>query len=198
MNEATDEEAVWDRVRRGDADAFGAVFDEHYSRVYGHALRMSESTHDAEDTTAIVFLEAWRRREAVRVVNGSVLAWLLVTATNVARNSRRSAQRKRVLLSKLVPSESSPDPAAEILEQLDRTAQDASLRAAFRRLSTADQKVLGLCVINDFSLTAAAEVLGVPVGTVKSRLSRAKARLAKAAADINPHISTPASLGEVK
>ena len=83
---------LWSRARTGDGEAFGRVFDAHRERVYRHALRLVDTVHEAEDVTAVAFLELWRRRDHVRLVDGSVLPWLLVTAGNVARNQRRAAR----------------------------------------------------------------------------------------------------------
>ncbi|WP_277526503.1 sigma factor [Arthrobacter sp. ES3-54] len=59
----------------------------------GFILRLSRDRHDAEDIMATAFLELWRRRDTVRVVEGPVLPWLLVTTANAARNSGRIQQR---------------------------------------------------------------------------------------------------------
>ena len=73
---STDEE-LWRRAIEGDSLAFGEIFDRHNLRVLRHSFRVLGVKEDAEDVTAIVFLEAWRRRRHVRIVNGSVIAWLL-------------------------------------------------------------------------------------------------------------------------
>src|ERR1700712_4630610 len=90
--------SLWDRARGGDPAAFGAVFDEHRDRVFGQALRLTRSAHDAEDVTALVFLEAWRRRASVHVIDGSIIAWLLVTTNYVAKNAARTAHRHRAAM----------------------------------------------------------------------------------------------------
>lgn len=84
-----DEAATWRKAVAGDGDAFGLLFDAHQHRVYRHALRMLRDRHDAEDVLAATFLELWRRRDAVRPVDGSVLPWLLVTAGNLSLNQAR-------------------------------------------------------------------------------------------------------------
>jgi RNA polymerase sigma-70 factor (ECF subfamily) len=68
-----DEATAWAAVLGNDGDAFVAIFDKHRDRVFRHALRMTANVHDAEDVTAGAFLELWRRRKAVRVIDGSVL-----------------------------------------------------------------------------------------------------------------------------
>lgn len=164
-SEATD----WDRALAGDGEAFGRIFDRHRDRVLRHGRRLAPTFADADDLVAITFLEAWRRRTAVRVVDGSVLPWLLVTATNVARNLRRSAARYSALLDRLPPGEHAGDPA------------DLAARGVVEQLSElplADRQVLVLCVLEGYSERDAAAALGVAPGTVKSRLSRARRRAA--------------------
>ncbi|MCS5723416.1 RNA polymerase sigma factor [Herbiconiux sp. CPCC 203407] len=180
-NETSDEHSIWERVRRGDADAFGAIFDLHHARVFRQARRLTETTEDAEDVTALVFLEAWRRRDAVRVVDGSVIAWLSVTANNLARNARRSRNRSRALLAKLNGTRGeglhSPDHSDRIGARLDREAALGTTHRALARMPSRDRDVIALCLIQGLSTAEAAAALGVAPGTVKSRLSRARHRL---------------------
>ena len=190
---------VWARAVAGDPAAFGTVFDRHQARVHGHALRLCRHRHDAEDVTAVVFLEAWRRRDAVRIVDGSVLPWLLVTTGHVAQTLARSTRRHRIALASLPPHPDVDDPADDVAARLDVVDRDRRLRLALEGLGTADRAVLGLCVLEEFPMAAAAEALGVPVGTVKSRLSRAKARLARAMSASEPSTERPVTLnGETR
>lgn len=171
MNALSDDEADWALAVRGEGEAFGRVFDRHRERVRRHSLRLVPAVGDAEDVIATTFLEAWRKRDDVRFVDGSMLPWLLVTATNVARNLSRSHRRHRILLERLP----APTPHPDHAESFD----DGPASAALRQLSALDQHVLILCVLHDLSESDAATALGVATGTVKSRLSRAKARLAR-------------------
>ncbi|GHF24266.1 RNA polymerase sigma factor [Pseudolysinimonas yzui] len=171
--------AEWARAVGGDGEAFGRIFDRHRDRVLRHGLRLAPTPSDADDLVAITFFEAWRNRERVRVVEGSVLPWLLVTATNVGRNLRRSAGRYAALLERLPPGEHAADPADHV------AAHDVAARLA--HLSLADRQVLTLCVLEGYSERDAAVALGVAPGTVKSRLSRARRRLASALASQGGH-----------
>jgi RNA polymerase sigma-70 factor (ECF subfamily) len=168
---------VLERVRDGDADAFGELFDLHHDRVFRQALRMTASVHDAEDVTAVVFLEAWRKRDAMREVNGSVVAWLLVMTNFVHRNYARASRRYREGLQQLPPPENAPDHADAVDDRIDRDSRRAAMRSALAQLPKRDQDILTLCVLEELSTADAAAALGVAPGTVKSRLSRAKARL---------------------
>ena len=166
----SDDERDWANALRGDGEAFGRIFDRHRYRMFRHSYRLVAVTADADDIVSIAFLEAWRRADAVRFVDGSMLPWLLVTATNSARNLARSSRRYRAMLDRL-PSNSHAD-------ERSTDAFDTEAHEALRKLSVADQRILTLCVLEDLSEKEAATVLGIPAGTVKSRLSRAKARLA--------------------
>ncbi|MEA9986159.1 RNA polymerase sigma factor [Subtercola sp. RTI3] len=181
--EIFDEPAAWELARDGDAEAFAQFFDAHHGRVFGQALRLIRNAHDAEEVTAVVFLEAWRRRAAVRIVNGSIIGWLLVTTNNVSHNLRRSRHRYRAAIDRLSHSVAEEGPFAELDERLDRVGRDATVRSIFSQLTRNDQNVMTLCVIEELSLADAAAALGVPLGTVKSRLSRAKQRLARLTAE---------------
>lgn len=182
---------MWAAARDGDAAAFAELFDLHRDRVFRQALRLVRTQSDAEDITAAVFLELWRRRDAVRVVENSVIAWLLVTTNNVARNVARSRTRHRALIERL-PRGLDPEQEAfdAVDARLDSARRDQKVRSALAQLSVDDQNVITLCVIEELGAAEAAAALGVPVGTVKSRLSRAKSRLAQRAQDARAHEST--------
>lgn len=174
--EGTDE-VLWRLVVNGDGEAFGMVFDRHRDKVLRHALKIVGSTHAAEDVAAMVFYEAWRRREYVRPVKGSIIAWLLVTANNTIRNELRQRRRYRNLLNRLPPPANSPDIAETLADEDQQVFEAARLKLAFAKLRPTDRDVLTLCVVEDMSLRDAATALNVPEGTVKSRLNRAKTRL---------------------
>jgi len=116
---------LWKRAQEGDPDAFGQIFDRHRGRVYRRALRVVPSSRDAEAVMALVFLEAWRKRSSVRVADGSVLAWLLLTTTSVASNAARAKRRHRIALAKIPPQERVACPSDEVLERLAAARIDA-------------------------------------------------------------------------
>jgi RNA polymerase sigma-70 factor (ECF subfamily) len=173
------DEAYWGRALAGEGDAFGVIFDRHRSRLYRHSRGLIPSLSDADDVVAITLFEAWRKRSSVRFVDGSILPWLPRTATYTARNHTRSAHRYRAALSRLPAQEHHPDHA--------QSSEDGDAITALRGLSLSDQQVITLCVLEGLDTAEAARVLDVRAGTVKSRLSRAKAKLR---ARLDPH-STP-------
>ena len=167
------------RIRAGDHDAFGELFDAYARSVYNHAFRLTGNWAQAEDIVSLTFLDAWRLRGAVDEEGGSLRPWLLGIATNVTRNTRRAARRHAAAVSRLPPAEAERDFADEVAARLDDAAELALVRTASATLRRAEREVLALCVWSGLDYRAAAEALGVPVGTVRSRLSRARAKLAK-------------------
>nr|WP_067285588.1 RNA polymerase sigma factor [Streptomyces jeddahensis] len=166
------------RIRDGDADAVGELFDAYARSVYNHAFRLTGDWSAAEDVVSLTFLEAWRLRGRVDADGGSLRPWLLGIATNVARNTRRAARRHTAAVARLPRPEPVRDIADGVAEQLDDAAYLRAVRAAVDRLRRPEREVLALCVWGELDYATAARVLGIPVGTVRSRLSRARAKLA--------------------
>jgi RNA polymerase sigma factor (sigma-70 family) len=155
------------------------VFDRHVDAVYSHCLRRCASWSEAEDLTSMAFLEAWRIRARVRFVEGSAKPWLLLVATNVARNEARARRRYEHAVSRLPRAESEPDIADEAIRDVDAEQAAQRLTTAMSKLRKSEQDVIALCDLGELSYAEAAGVLKIPVGTVRSRLSRARQRLQK-------------------
>ena len=165
------------RVRAGDHDEFDVLFTEHARAVYNHAFRLTGNWSAAEEVVSLTFLEAWRLRGTVRPEGGSLLPWLLGIALNVARNVSRAARRHQAALSRLPQAQNVPDFADELAGRIDDAEQIRRVHAAIAGLRRAERDVLALCVWSGLDYAEAAEALGVPVGTVRSRLSRARRKL---------------------
>jgi RNA polymerase sigma-70 factor (ECF subfamily) len=144
--------------------------------VFGHACRLVGDRHNAEDVTAATFLELWRCRHRVRLVNTSVAPWLLVTATNVARNQTRALRRHHRLLERL-PRLGDPPDAAEVVLSQSILGVDDRLTAALRSLKSADLQLFCLVVLEGYSLAEAGQVLHLSPSSAKSRLHRARIRM---------------------
>jgi len=175
-----DEATAWAAVLASDGDAFVAIFDQHRDRVYRHALRMTANVHDAEDVTAGAFLELWRRQKTVRVVDGSVLPWLLVTTTNLARNLARSLRRYRTLIAALSRAEVARSAEDVALEQMAEFEIAAKVRDALIGLSPSDAALITLTMFEHYSPAQAATALGINDGAARTRLHRARTRMAAA------------------
>jgi RNA polymerase sigma factor (sigma-70 family) len=169
------------RVRAGDQAAFGTLFEEHARTVYNHVFRLTGNWSTAEEIMSLTFLEAWRLRGTVRPDGDSLLPWLLGIAINVTRNASRAARRHRAAMSRLPPAGEVPDFADELAGRIDDAARLQAVRTALGSLRRGERDVIALCVWSGLSYAEAAEALGVPVGTVRSRLSRARRRLQRSA-----------------
>jgi len=163
-----EDSADWRALSEGDPRGLARLFDRHEARLFRHATRLLTDREDAKDAVAIAFFELWRRRSAVRLVDGSPLPWLLNTVSNTARNLERSGRRYRVLLGRVRDI----DPTAEA-----QAADESGVLTALRKLPQREQSVVVLTIMQGYGMRETATALGVPVGTVKSRLSRAKTRL---------------------
>jgi RNA polymerase sigma factor (sigma-70 family) len=176
-NIETEDAGLWSRSIRGDGDAFGVLFDRHRDRVFRHAYRVSGDRHHDEDTMATAFLELWRRRAKVRLVDDPVLPWLLVTTTNVARNSGRAALRYRRLLNSLPRAEDVSPDAGDLFLQKE---MDKDAARALRTLKALDLQLVSLVVFEEYAISAAASVLDMTPSAAKSRMRRARQRMKNA------------------
>lgn len=172
---------IWARARDGDGDAFADLYRRHSDAVLTHCFRRTAAWDTAEDVTSLVFLETWRLRERVVVADsGSLLPWLLGVANNVIHRHRRSYVRHRRALERLhglVERAGEPDHAELVSQRLADEARMRRVREALGGLSRTEQEAFSLCVWAELSYAEAAVAMNVPVGTVRSRLSRARARL---------------------
>jgi len=167
---------LWERATRHDGGAFGQLFERHSQAIYNHCFRRTASWSSAEELTSIVWAEAWRRRKDVRLHSESILPWLLAVANNCLRNYQRSQRRHRNLLAKL-PHVEIDDFAEDSVNRLDDERRMAEVLSVLSELRVEDQEVIALRDWAGLSYAEVAEVIGVPIGTVRSRLSRAHGRL---------------------
>jgi RNA polymerase sigma-70 factor (ECF subfamily) len=160
---------LWRCGRAGDSPAVGELFRRHAPAIFVFLVRRTGDRELAEDLTSLVFLEAWRKRSSVRLSGDSALPWLYGVALNCARNARRSRRRHSSALARLALERPAPDEPAE--------RELADVLALLGRLPESQRDVVLACAWSGLSYEDAAIALGIPVGTVRSRLSRARGRL---------------------
>lgn len=168
----TDEE-LWVQVRAGVSEAFGLLFERHAQAVFAYCLRRTGTWAVAEDLVSVVFMETWRKRTSV-AVEGSLLPWLYTVALNVTRNHQRARTRYKAALGKVPPHAAHDDHADDVARRVDAEARTMAVIAELEKLPAGDREVLEMSAWSDLSQAQIAQVLGIPVGTVKSRLARAQ------------------------
>lgn len=181
--EETDED-LWHACAVGDADAFGVLFNRHADAVFRYVLSRCGSWHDAEELVSITFLEAWRQRHKLKPQRDSLLPWLLGVATNADRNRARASGRYADFLTRLPHSdprhgEHEADHAEAVTSRVDAEREVRALLDTTAGLHDGERDVVILCLMNGINQDDAAKTLGVRAGTVKSRLHRARAKLAQ-------------------
>lgn len=183
----TDSEIV--RRSRQEAAAFGELFERHARAVVGFASRRV-GADVAEDVLSETFLVAFRRRASFDLRVDSARPWLLGIATRIIHRHRASeAKQLRSLLAQ-PPERARPDDSDGLSDRLDASASLRELAPRVAALAKKDRDTLFLFAWGDLSYDETAQALGVPVGTVKSRLNRVRRLLAPARAGNKTSTST--------
>ncbi|MGW3658796.1 RNA polymerase sigma factor [Streptomyces sp. NPDC005151] len=170
------------RIRAGDPQVFAELFDEYARILYNHAFRLTADWAAAEDAVSATFMEAWRGHQRVDADGGSLRPWLLGIATNLVRAQSRSNRRfKAAALAAARAETAVADHADEVAGRIDDRRRLAATATALAGLRRTEREVLSLCLWQGLDYATTAQVLGVPVGTVRSRLSRARTKLRKLA-----------------
>lgn len=166
------------RARHGDASAYAELVAAHQEMAFRTAFLVLGDAAEAEDAAQEAFVKAYRALDRFRE-DAPFRPWLLRIAANEARNRRRSGGRRRALQLRVeatIPRDASvPSAEATALAAEGRRR----LLDAVNALSDDDRLVIGARYFLDLSEAEIAALAGVARGTVKSRLSRARARLAQ-------------------
>ncbi len=161
------------RIANGDAEAFSTVYRDHRKAIYRFALHMSGDAHLAEEVTQDVFLLVMREAGAFDPKRGTLSAWLYGIARNFVR---RHLERNRAWES-IEDVREEPASHDDPLGDLTRLETIDSVRQAVLQLPPNYREVMVLCELQELSYEEAARVLGCAVGTIRSRLHRARALL---------------------
>ncbi len=165
--------ALVERYVGGDLSAFDELVARHQSRVFGICLRMLRDRHDALDATQDTFVTLFRKADRYKA-EAAFSTWLYRVTTNVCYDHLRRQQRKRA------------DAIPDHLDPTDPQGEDAfasadlrpTIEDALAELQPEFRAAIVLVDLEGLALETAAETLGVPVGTVKSRVFRGRKLLA--------------------
>ena len=151
---------------------------EHAPVVYGYAARRLGPTR-AEDICAQTFVIAWQQRDEFDS-DRAARPWLLGIASNLIRREFRSEERALRAYARTGVDPIQPEDIGDLVDRLDAAAAWPAVAGALSELRPVDRETLWLLVVGGLTYAEVAECLDVPVGTVRSRFSRARSRLRSA------------------
>ena len=174
---ATDAELI-ERSWR-EPEQFAALFDRHAPVIHRYAARRVGATA-ADDLVADTFLAAFRKRRRYDLSHPDARPWLYGIATNLVGQHRRDELRQYRIRQAAIPDLDLPGHAERVAADVTARSTRALLNAALAGLPDGDRDVLVLIAWEQLTYDEAARALEIPVGTVRSRLHRARARLREA------------------
>lgn len=160
------------RILAGDDSGLSELYDRHAPFVLGVALKIVRDQNEAEDVVHDAFIVIVERADQFRPERGSLIAWLVTTARNLALDrARRRTRRAQITDEELRHEPNEPVPDPEALSWLEH--RRAVVVAALARVPDAQRRTLEIAFFEGLSYPEIAEREGVPLGTVKSRAARA-------------------------
>jgi RNA polymerase sigma-70 factor, ECF subfamily len=161
---------VLHRVALGDLAAFEAVYRELSGAVFGVARRVLVDTAQAEEVCQEVFLEVWRTGSRYDASSGSVAAWVCTIAHRRAVDRVRSEQSAADRLSAVGRLEPQATPHDTVPEQVESRLEQEKVRRCLRRLTEQQREAVRLTYYTGYTQRQVADLLRVPLTTVKGRL----------------------------
>ena len=169
-----------------DGQMFAALYDRHAGQLYRYAYqRVGDQV--AEDLVADTFLAAFQQWDGYDPYRADVRPWLFgILTRKLARHYRTEQARYRAFARSGVERDAVENPADRIAAEVAARAARAPLAVALGRLAPGDRDVLLLVAWGDLSYEEVAAALGIPVGTVRSRLNRARRKVRDALGGTDP------------
>jgi len=165
--------------QRGNALAWEALIRTHQARVYAVALHYLRHAEEAEDATQEVFLRVYRTLDRFRGEEGAFVPWLMAIARNCSIDRLRQGTARRRHEDPGQDVEMAVDDASGPEESTSGAERRRLVHQALARFNPLNREILMFREIQGMKLEDVAEMLALPVGTVKSRANRARIRLAK-------------------
>jgi RNA polymerase sigma-70 factor (ECF subfamily) len=156
-------------VNNGEPKAFATLYDRHIRAAYCLAYRMMGEKQAAEDLAQEAFIKVWRRAGSYRAQKASVRTWILSIVHNRGIDQLRSLASRRRTQEKIEASAASSQPS-EAFAQTWRNTQAEQVREALSTLPKEQLKILELAYFSGYTHVQIAELLNVPLGTVKGRM----------------------------
>jgi RNA polymerase sigma-70 factor (ECF subfamily) len=168
------------RVSRGQEDAFRELFGKYAPTARALALRILRRPFLADETVQEAFLALWRHPQGYERDRGSVRAWLMSTVHHRAVDLVRREEAHRRRTEGALPDPVPEDPAEQAVHAVGVPEERAAVRAALADLPTEQRQVIELLYFEGLTQSQVAERMGLPLGTVKSRVLLAMRRMREA------------------
>lgn len=185
-------------VTRGDQDALGTLYERYSRAIYSFSLRIVGDAQVAEEILQEVFVRVWQQGGSFQAARGSLITWLLSITHNlsideVRRRKRRpqkaDAEEPETILASL------PDEGSDVEEEVWLSSLRVSIQDALQQLPAAQREAIELAYFQGLTQREIAEVLGEPLGTIKTRMRLGMLKLRE---QLGPVVSEQAEPNEVK
>jgi RNA polymerase sigma factor (sigma-70 family) len=177
MSSPTDAELIV--ASRAEAERFGIVFDRHFADIHRY-LHRRVGRELADDLAAETFVAAFDRRSSYDTARDDARPWLYGIASNLLRNQWRGERRRLLAYARAASDADADGDHDAVVDRADAHAARPIVARALGSLEDRDRDALLLLAWGELSYEEIAEALGIPLGTVRSRIHRARARVSEA------------------
>lgn len=176
--EANDAELV-SRCRKGDREAWEFIVRQHHHRIYNLAYRFTGRFDEAEDLTQEVFLKVYRTLDAYRSETGALGSWMIRVARNHVIDHYRKHKTERAQTDPLGEEDATPAKLPSPARSLEQRELSERIHRALLKISEDLREAVILRDLEEMTYEEIAEIMKVPLGTVKSRINRGRMELAR-------------------
>lgn len=169
-------EELLELVAGGDRSAFAQLYDETSHRIFGLVRRLLVDTAQSEEVTQEVYLEVWQAATRYDPMKGKAISWMMTLAHRRAVDRIRASQASRDRDLRVGVAEWSPD-VDSVSEHAEITLEMRGVREALERLTPFQREAISLTYFGGYTNSEVAEILHIPIGTVKTRLRDGLIRL---------------------
>ncbi len=174
MDGRTDGEVM--AASQGEAQHFAVIYERYFAQIYRYVARRIGSSA-ADDLTAEVFLRAFARRVQFDPAAVTARPWLYGFAANIVADHLRSQRRRTRAYVHAIEPDPGPATTTEVDDRFDATLLAPQINRALASLSAAERETFLLFVLGDLSYAEVAAALDIPIGTVRSRIAKARGKM---------------------
>ena len=178
------------KIERGDQEAFSRLYDQSSPHIYGLVLRMVNQPQIAEEVTMDVYVQVWKQAQGYNLNRGTPMGWLVTLARSRAIDRLRSGRVERVHVTSIEEIGGLESEEANPEDQSSGRQRAEIVRTALTILPREQRESLMLAYFGGYSQSEISKQLGIPLGTVKTRIRMAMIRLREALAPYGKGLTT--------